>query len=186
MSNHARGLWGYHGSTPSGRTLTIQSTGMGGPSALLVLEDLAGLGVRRAVRVGTCIGLETKALGNLLLVREAIAAGGSAAALGVATGTVVSPDRDLTEGLAVELGSDGRLAVVASVDAYPPESLADAGALAADMQTALLLARAATLEIRLAALLIVSEQERGGSLEREDLEECEKRAGRAAAAILSG
>ena len=54
MSNHARGLWGYTGRTPDGPTLSIQATGMGGPSAALVLADLAELGVRRAVRVGTC------------------------------------------------------------------------------------------------------------------------------------
>ena len=37
MSNHARGLWGYSGQTPAGAQLTIQATGMGGPSAALVL-----------------------------------------------------------------------------------------------------------------------------------------------------
>ena len=31
---------------------------MGGPSAALVLADLAELGVRRAIRVGTCAALE--------------------------------------------------------------------------------------------------------------------------------
>ncbi len=57
MSNHARGLWGYHGHTPGGRELTVQATGMGGPSAALVLADLAELGVRRAIRVGSATGL---------------------------------------------------------------------------------------------------------------------------------
>ena len=46
MSNHARGLWGYSGRTPAGAELTIQATGMGGPSAAVVLADLAELGVR--------------------------------------------------------------------------------------------------------------------------------------------
>ena len=55
MSNHARGLWGYSGTTPAGDELTIQSTGMGGPSASIVLEELAGLGCAIAVRVGTCV-----------------------------------------------------------------------------------------------------------------------------------
>src|SRR6476469_7789804 len=66
MSNHARGLWGYSGLTPAGDELTIQSTGIGGPSAALVLADLAELGVRRAVRVGTCTGLRAgTSLGDL-------------------------------------------------------------------------------------------------------------------------
>src|SRR4051794_34169363 len=52
MANHARGLWGYSGTTAAGQGLTVQSTGMGGPSAALVLGDLAELGVKRAVRIG--------------------------------------------------------------------------------------------------------------------------------------
>jgi uridine phosphorylase len=185
MSNHARGLWGYYGITPNGDPLTIQSTGMGGPSAALVLDDLAELGVRRAVRVGTCVGITGRSLGDLLLVREAIAAGGSAASLGVAAGTAVAPDQGLTERLAAALGSDFRPAVVASVDAHPPTP-ANAGAVAADMQTAALLARAAALKIAVAALLIVSEQDDGELLAKEDLEEREKDAGRAASLVLSG
>jgi uridine phosphorylase len=185
MSNHARGLWGYYGSTPDREALTIQSTGMGGPSAALVLDDLAELGVRRAVRVGTCVGLAAShSLGDLLLVREALAVAGSAASLGVAASAAVSPDRELTEGLVGELGGDCQLAVVASVDAHPPVD--DPGALASDMQTATLLARAATLKIGLAALLIISELDDGADLEKQDLEELEKRAGRAAASVLSG
>src|ERR1700754_1426181 len=97
MSNHARGLWGYSGETPAGRRLSVQSTGIGGPSAALVLGDLAELGVRRAVRVGTCVGAGASgALGDLLVVREAIAQGGSAASLGIVPGTTVSPDPGLT------------------------------------------------------------------------------------------
>jgi uridine phosphorylase len=187
MSNHARGLWGYYGSTPGGRPLTIQSTGMGGPSAALVLDDLAELGVRRAVRVGTCVGLSpSRAPGDLLLVRAAIAAGASATSLGVALGAAVAPDADLTERLEAELGDDCDLAVIASVDAQPAAAADNAGAIAADMQTAPLLARAAALQVGLAALLIVNEQGSGARLEQEDLEQREKRAGRAASHVLSG
>ena len=54
MSNHARGLWGYSGAAVAdGEPLTIQSTGIGGPSAALVLGELVELGVRRAIRVGS-------------------------------------------------------------------------------------------------------------------------------------
>ena len=60
MANHARGLWGYSGRTPAGAELSVMSTGMGGPSAALVLADLAELGVRRAVRVGTATALRRR------------------------------------------------------------------------------------------------------------------------------
>jgi uridine phosphorylase len=187
MSNHARGLWGYFGITPQGKELTIQSTGMGGPSAALVLGDLAELGVKRGVRVGTCVGNEAGGpLGNLLVVREAIAAGGSATSFGIETGAVVTPDPELTERLVAELGADGHLAAIASVDAHPAELSVSAGIAGIDMQTAPLLARAPALQIRLAAALIVSQREHGSAaLEQEELAEIERRVGRASAAILS-
>jgi uridine phosphorylase len=83
MFNHHRGLWGYTGpANADGQPLTIQSTGMGGPSAAIVLHELAGLGARRAIRVGTCGALDPKlALGDLVVAREAIAADGTSAAL---------------------------------------------------------------------------------------------------------
>ena len=187
MSNHARGLWAYFGTTPAGGELTIQATGMGGPSAAIVLGDLAELGVKRAVRVGTCVGTASGALGDLLVVREAIAQGGSAASLGVEPGSAVAPDTELTEQLRSELGGGGKLVSIMSVDAHPPEHAAVPGSAAIDMQTAPLFARAASLRVRLAGLLIVGETECGGaSLAKESLEDLERRAGRAAAAVLSG
>ena len=44
MFNHNRGLWGYTGAAPDGELLTIQATGMGGPSAAIVLSELIELG----------------------------------------------------------------------------------------------------------------------------------------------
>src|SRR6185503_17591059 len=54
MFNHTRGLWGYTGVAADGEPLTVQSTGMGGPSAAIVTEELIALGARRLVRIGTC------------------------------------------------------------------------------------------------------------------------------------
>jgi uridine phosphorylase len=188
MSNHARGLWAYFGATAAGGELTIQATGMGGPSAALVLGDLAELGVKRAVRVGTCVGSGTSgALGDLLVVREAIAQGGSATSLGVEPGAAIAPDPELTARLRSELGGEGKLVAIASVDAHPAEHAGAPGIAAIDMQTAPLLARANSAQIELAAVLIVSEAKCGAtSLEKGALEDLERRAGQAAAAILSG
>src|SRR5215208_7774512 len=81
MSNHARGLWGYTGETPERRPLSIQSTGMGGPSAAIVLHELAELGVRRAIRVGTCGSLDPELqLGQLVVAGEALAEDGASRA----------------------------------------------------------------------------------------------------------
>ncbi len=186
MSNHARGLWGYSGRTPAGDALTIQATGIGGPSAGLVLGDLAELGVRRVVRVGTCAGSAACRIGELLVVSEAVAAGGSAASLGAEIGEVVRPDAGLTERTRKALNGVGRLASVASVDSHPGEQALPTGALAADMQTAPLLARASSLGIAAAAILIVTETSGGATvLEKDALEPAEKKAGEAASTALS-
>jgi len=185
MSNHARGLWGYSGQTPGGRQLTIQATGIGGPSAALVLADLAELGVRRAVRVGTCVGLgEGLALNDLVVVTEALAEGGSASALGVARGEAVLPDPELTERLSAELGALARPAAVSSFDVHPDEHSQAEGA--ADMQSASLLTRARSLGVEAAAVLIVAETTGGGELGKDEVEQAARVAGRAASAILSG
>lgn len=175
MSNHARGLWGYSGVTPDGRELTIQSTGMGGPSASVVLADLAALGVRRAIRIGTCAALGDLELGRSLIVSEArTPAGGSA-----------HPDPELTAGLAQALPGAHR-GVAVSLDALhdPERERPTVLAEVADMQTAALLSAAAELEVAAAALLIVTERSDAGQLRDEDLEETAKRAGLAAATLL--
>ncbi|HEU5063914.1 MAG TPA: hypothetical protein VFT79_12305 [Solirubrobacterales bacterium] len=176
MSNHARGLWGYTGTTADGEELTIQSTGMGGPSASVVLADLAELGLRRAVRVGTCASLGDLALGELLLVTEARTPAGVAAA----------PDEGLTAALERALGGARRGVVVSLDDLHRPErdrpSLLAEGA---DMQTAALLAAGREHEVALAAVLIAAERSDAGQLRDEELEEAAKRAGNAASAVLS-
>jgi purine-nucleoside phosphorylase len=187
MSNHARGLWGYTGMTPQGDELTIQSTGMGGPSAALVLADLAELGVRRAVRVGSCLatrpGVEP---GELLLVEEALAAGGSAAAFELDVGASARPDPALTEGLRAALGEAARGTTVASFDHSPSASEGfDPEVGAADMQTVAVLARAAALGIAAAAVLVVVDSAAGEQPADEDRERSEKSAGRAASKALS-
>lgn len=186
MSNHARGLWGYFGGTPAGEALTIQATGMGGPSAAMVLADLVELGVRRIVRVGTCVGRSRGlALGDLVLVEEAIAEGGSIASLGIAAGATVSPDGPLTGRLREALGADRRETSVASVDANPAEAASSAKIGAVDMQTAPLLTCGRSLGVPAAAVLVVAELAGGATLDRDALESAEKRAGRAASAALS-
>ena len=182
MSNHARGLWGYSGITAAGRELSLQATGMGGPSAALVLADLAELGVRRAIRVGTCVGLDPGLEpGQLLAIEEAHAWGGPGEGAGAAT----LPDPVLQERLRRAAGG-ARPATVASLDTLHGEATpALTGAEAADMQTAALFAGGATLGIALAAVLIVTESATGQQLEEQATALAAERAGTLAAASLS-
>jgi uridine phosphorylase len=184
MSNHARGLWGYSGQTAGGDELSIQATGMGGPSAALVLADLAELGVRRAIRVGTCVAIGPEPEpGDLLTIFEARAwAGGGG-------GAAVLPDAGLTARLREELGRATRPAAAASLDALhrgggtermPYADRVDA----ADMQTATLFAEARDLGLAIAAVLIVVEDAAGVLADDDRIEAAAKRSGAAASATF--
>ena len=169
MANHARGLWGYSGTTAEGRGLTVQSTGMGGPSAALVLSDLAELGVRRAVRVGTCAAIAPDFRpGDLVWVRAARP--WSADRPGA--GSPAHPDAALAEGLRTALGEAAKPARVASVDFLHP-SPDPAHAIpegdVADMQTAALFTAGDRLGIALAAVLVVTDAEGSDTLGDETL-----------------
>jgi uridine phosphorylase len=162
MFNHNRGLWGYTGVAADGEPLTVQSTGMGGPSAAIVIAELAELGARRLLRVGTCGALDAALeLGELLIVAEAVATDGTSRALGA--GDTVAADPDLLTALTAAAPRAPSARVVSTDLFYdsPPgqeqEWLA-AGARAVEMETATLLALAARRRLRAGALLIVSDQ----------------------------
>jgi 5'-methylthioadenosine phosphorylase/purine-nucleoside phosphorylase len=53
LVNEERGLLGYTG-TFDGEPISVQTTGMGCPSAGIVFEELIMLGASRLIRVGTC------------------------------------------------------------------------------------------------------------------------------------
>jgi purine-nucleoside phosphorylase len=53
--NEYRGLLGYTGSY-KGAAVSVQTTGMGAPAAAIVVEELAMLGARTVIRIGTCGG----------------------------------------------------------------------------------------------------------------------------------
>src|SRR5437016_3848333 len=76
--NAERGMLGYTGEF-EGRPVSVQSTGMGCPSAAIVIEELVQLGVKRLLRVGTCGGLQNDlALGDLIIALSAIPADATA------------------------------------------------------------------------------------------------------------
>ena len=190
MFNHNRGLWGYTGEALDGELLTIQSTGMGGPSAAIVLSELADLGARRIVRVGTCGAFDqTLALGELIAATAAIAADGTSRALGA--GERIVPDEDLTA--ALTSGGRARAAVVVSTDLFydEREALEDewirAGAAAVEMESATLFALGAARSLRTASLLIVSDLVRPtrARIGADELREAELRLGETALSALA-
>lgn len=188
MFNHHRGLWGYTGGASDGLPLTIQSTGMGGPSAAIVLTELAALGARRAVRVGTCGALAPGlGLGDLIVAREAICADGASRALGA--GDRAAADPELTAGL--ERAAPGaRAGTVVSVDLFYERGPLGGGhpALAVEMEAAALFALGPLESVQVGCVLAVSDTFADGERRRIDdrvLLEAAERMGRAAIAALA-
>lgn len=183
MSNLAHGLWGYGGTTHDGLELTVQSLGIGGPSAAAVVSDLAALGVRRAVRIGSCIALDpTLAPGAVLVVTRVEAADGAGSAL-TRHGANAAPDQSLRD--AVATASDGALALVASVDLAEDGRSLDCDASAFDLSSAAALAAGARNGTRMACALVVAEATSGERLEPEALSQALLALGQRAAAALS-
>jgi uridine phosphorylase len=167
MFNHNRGLWGYTGTAPDGEPLTIQATGMGGPSAAIVLAELIALGARRAIRVGTCGALvEELGLGELVIAREAICADGTSRALGA--GERAPADPGLTGALARH-AAGARVATIVSVDLFYEMGVAaptgeasgarghSAEAMAVEMEAATLFAAGARVGVPVACVLAVTD-----------------------------
>lgn len=187
MFNHARGLWGYTGTAADDRPLTIQSTGLGGPSAAIVVEELCDLGLRAAVRVGTCSALDGAAApGELVCGREALARDGTSAALGA--GARVAADPALTAALGARADHTG---TIVSTDLFYDPAAAAAraglqdGALAVDLQGAAVLAVAARRGVRAGCLLAVVRGPAGDDLDGEALDAVIRRLGRAGAEALA-
>jgi DeoD family purine-nucleoside phosphorylase len=192
MLNHNRGLWGYTGIAADGERLTIQSTGMGGPSAAIVVEELIALGARRLIRVGTCGALlDGLELGALLIAERVLSGDGASRALGA--GPELEPDPILLEALALAAPGASRGLVVSTDLFYDPDpGRADtwtaAGAAAVEMEAAAVLAVAARHGARAACVLAVSDLLTGRSRRRIELDaliEAEAALGRAAVAALA-
>src|SRR5690242_20075110 len=76
--NDERGMLGFTG-TFEGRPISVQSSGMGCPSAAIVIEELVQLGVKRIVRVGTCGGLQPdQTMGDMIIAVSATPADSTA------------------------------------------------------------------------------------------------------------
>jgi uridine phosphorylase len=184
MSNHNRGLWGYHGETAAGRPLTVQATGIGAPSAVAVLAEAIGLGVERVIRIGTCAALGgSAALGSATVVTAARAGDGTSRALGAA-GDVL-PDEELTARLAAAAGVGE--STVRSADLIPArDGLGPAGedqVRLHDLQTAAVLGLGRRLGVPAAAALVVRSLD-GSPLEDEPLDAALLRLAGAATAAL--
>jgi DeoD family purine-nucleoside phosphorylase len=192
MFNHNRGLWGYTGLASDGAPTTIQSTGMGGPSAAIVVSELADLGARLLLRVGTCGAVHPSlALGDLVIATGALAEDGTSRALGARDR--VDGDPGLIEALTAAADGRATAGLIVTTDLFydgepgNEEAWLAAGALAVEMETATLFVLAARRGIRAAALLTVTDLLHGERVRiaPDQLAEAEERMGELAMRALA-
>lgn len=192
MFNHTRGLWGYTGQARDGELLTVQATGMGGPSTAIVTEELIDLGAKTLIRIGTCGALvEGFDMGELVVATRVVGADGTSAALGV-TGPV-APDPAITAALR-HAGARSVTAVTTDLfyDEGRPEIAAGwltAGAEVVEMEAATLLAVAERRGVAGGVLLAITDLLGHGIRRRigpDELEAISTRLGEAAWAALAG
>jgi DeoD family purine-nucleoside phosphorylase len=160
MFNHHRGLWGYTGRAADGELLTVQATGMGGPSAAIVVQELIMLGSRSFIRIGTCGALDPALeIGQVVTAERALSDDGASAALG-ADGWV-APDATLTKALG-DAGGGPAVGVVSTdlfYDRRPdvPAGWRERGAAVVEMEAAALFLLARLHDLAAACVLGVTD-----------------------------
>lgn len=166
QKNWERGLLGYTG-TFRGKPVSVQSTGMGCPSAAIVYEELVQLGVKQLMRVGTCGGLQPDlALGDLIVAISATPADSTTFTYTGGEPYAPTASWELVHGAvhaAKELGKPVRVGPVVSSDVfYDPDSgraqrWSDRGILAIEMEAAVLFTLGALRKVQAGCLLTVSD-----------------------------
>jgi purine-nucleoside phosphorylase len=135
--NGERGMLGYSGEW-EGKPVSVQATGMGCPSAAIVMEELVQLGVKRFLRVGTCGGEPHTPTADWELVHAAVHA-------------------------AKELGQPLRVGAIASSDTfYDPDPerhrrWSERGVLGVEMEAAVLFTIGSLRKVQAGCLLTVSD-----------------------------
>jgi DeoD family purine-nucleoside phosphorylase len=164
--NEERGMLGFTG-TFGGRPVSVQSVGMGGPSAAIYYTELIQLGAERIVRVGTAGGLKPGLrMGDTLVALSATPDDMTAAALTAGEPHAPTATYDLVEltaRLAREQGATVHVGpVVTSGLFYDPrpgimKRWKERGHLGVEMEVAVLYTLAALHQIEAVALLTVSD-----------------------------
>lgn len=165
-----------------GRQVTVAAHGIGGPSASIVVEELAQLGVRRVVRIGTALSAsEELGPGDILLATAASYLPGGTLGEYVTAGYITlsaTPSLDLLLGIKGQLERSGVKAAMGPVFSNDL-SFIDGGLLsevkrlrikAVDMESATVLGLSLIRGLSAAAVLIITGMaEEGPRLPKEAL-----------------
>jgi DeoD family purine-nucleoside phosphorylase len=164
--NGERGMLGFTG-TYEGHPVSVQATGMGCPSAAIVIEELIQLGCDRLIRIGTCGGLQPDLeLGDAVIAISAVPADATSRHYTGGEPHAPTAHFGLTHGAihaAKGLGMRPHVGAVASSDTfYDPDPgrhirWAERGVLAVEMEAAVLFTIGALRAVRTACILTVSD-----------------------------
>jgi DeoD family purine-nucleoside phosphorylase len=164
--NSERGMLGYTG-TFGGKPVSVQSSGMGCPSAAIVIEELVQLGVTKLMRVGTCGGLQPDlSMGDLIIALSATPADSTATHYVLGEPHAPTADFGLVHEAvhqAKHLGKPVRVGPIVSSDIFyqPDPGLAgrwsERGILAVEMEAAILFTLGALRKVQAGCMLIVSD-----------------------------
>ena len=175
MVNEERGMLGFTG-TFGGRPISVQSTGMGCPSAGIVYEELIELGARRLVRVGTCGAIaDGLAMADTVIGLSASPVDTTARQYAAMDGYAPCATYGLVEAAARLSRESGRRVhvgpIVTSPMFYDPDSTnvarwERAGHLAVEMEAAMLYAVSAVHRVEALAMMTVSDLVSTDSSER--------------------
>lgn len=173
--NGERGLLGFTG-TYEGTRVSVQGTGMGGPGATIVFEELIQLGVKTLLRVGTCGGLQLgQKLGDTLVAISAVPADATASHLVGNEPHAPTASWELSHAAvhaAEAIGESVQVGPVASSDLFynPDEGIyarwSKRGVLAVEMEAAALFTVAALKGVRAGCLLLISDMVIDGTFTR--------------------
>jgi purine-nucleoside phosphorylase len=165
QTNSERGMLGFRG-TWEGSPVSVQSTGMGCPSAAIVVEELVMLGCKKLLRVGTCGGLQPHhALGDMIVALSAVPQDGTVKTY-VKEPHCPTADWGLVHEAvhqAKELGQPIHVGPIVSSDVfYNPDGeqyqrWSDRGILAVEMEASILFTLGALRKVHAGCLLTVSD-----------------------------
>jgi DeoD family purine-nucleoside phosphorylase len=164
--NGERGMLGYSG-TFHGKPVSVQSSGMGCPSAAIVIEELVQLGVKKILRVGTCGGLQPgMTMGDLIVALSATPADSTASHYVGGEPHAPTADFEILHEVvhqAKHLGKPVRVGPIVSSDVFynpdPEQALrwSRRGILAVEMEAAVLFTLGALRGIQTGCMLLVSD-----------------------------
>ena len=175
LVNEERGMLGFTG-TYEGKPISVQSTGMGCPSAAIVFEELIQLGAKRLLRVGTCGGFgEGLDMGDLIVAISAVAADGTSGHYVNHEPHSPTADWELVHAAVHQAKHSGlkvRVGPVATSETfYDPDPdraarWASRGVLGVEMEAAVLFTIGALRKVQAGALVVVSDVMHGGEFVR--------------------